>query len=188
MEPLRPQGAGGRSGACDRKAADGPRGRPGRPGPLSEALTAGPNVTGMTTRGVGGSARTRLAAAVAAVLTVAAGLGIRALAQGSVAKYAGDALYTVLILTLVVLVAPRVRPLAAAGTALAFSWAVELLQLTGVPAELSRMSVVARLVLGSTFNAPDLVWYAVGAAVGWWVHGSLVRRSDRPSAPSVARA
>ncbi|WP_406409924.1 DUF2809 domain-containing protein [Streptomyces halstedii] len=121
-------------------------------------------------------AAVRAAAAAAAVLTVAAGLGVRAVSGGGVAKYAGDALYTVLIHTLVVLLVPRVRPLTAAGTALAVSWAVELVQLTDLPAELSRHSTAARLVLGSTFNAPDLFWYAVGAALAWAVHTRLTAR------------
>ncbi|MFB7913997.1 DUF2809 domain-containing protein [Streptomyces sp. NPDC056061] len=110
---------------------------------------------------------TRMTAVGAAVLTVAAGLGIRAVAAGGVAKYAGDMLYTVLICALVFVAAPRMRPGVAAGTALAVSWAVEFLQLTDLPAELSRHSVAARLVLGSTFNAPDLFWYTVGAVVAW---------------------
>lgn len=114
-----------------------------------------------------GAYRYRFVALCAAVVTVAAGLGVRTLADGAVAKYAGDALYTVLLCALVALCAPRARPLAVAGTGLALSWAVELSQLTGVPAELSRHSAVARLVLGSTFNAPDLLWYAVGAAAAW---------------------
>ncbi|MFC8226856.1 DUF2809 domain-containing protein [Streptomyces sp. NPDC057287] len=118
----------------------------------------------------------RATAAAAALVTVAAGLGVRAAAGGDAAKYAGDALYTVLVHTLVVLLAPRVRPSAAAGIALAVSWAVELAQLTGVPAELARQSTVARLVLGSTFNAPDLLWYAVGAAPAWVVHSRLALR------------
>lgn len=112
-------------------------------------------------------------AAAAAAATVGAGLGLRAVTAGSTAKYGGDALYTVLLLTLVVLVAPRLTPLRAAGTALAASWAVEFLQLTAVPAELSQHSTVARLVLGSTFNAPDLFWYAVGAAAAWLLHTAL---------------
>ncbi|MFD8982437.1 DUF2809 domain-containing protein [Streptomyces sp. NPDC059564] len=114
-----------------------------------------------------GPVRTRTAAAGAGVVVVAAALGLRAVTDGSLAKYGGDALYTVLLLALVVLVAPRVTPLRAAAIALAASWAVEFLQLSDVPAELSRRSVIARLVLGSTFNAPDLFWYAVGAAAGW---------------------
>ncbi|WP_326767087.1 DUF2809 domain-containing protein [Streptomyces sp. NBC_01591] len=113
--------------------------------------------------------RARAVAAGAAVLTVLAGLGVRAFMDGDLAKYAGDALYTVLICALVAVLAPGARPVVKAGTALAFSWAVELLQLTGVPADLSRHSAVARLVLGSTFNAPDLFWYAVGAGFAWAV-------------------
>ncbi|MFJ3701376.1 MULTISPECIES: DUF2809 domain-containing protein [Streptomyces] len=131
---------------------------------------------------VPGAAVVRAAAAAAALLTVAAGLGVRSVAGGDVAKYAGDAFYTVLIHALVVLLVPRVRPPTAAAVALAFSWAVELAQLTGVPAELSRQSAVARLVLGSTFNAPDLFWYAVGAALAWAVHSRL------PSGRRPARA
>ncbi|WP_069171268.1 DUF2809 domain-containing protein [Streptomyces griseus] len=117
-----------------------------------------------------------MTAAAAAVLTVGAGLGVRVLAGGDLAKYAGDALYTVLIHAVVVLLVPRVRPGVAAVAALAVSWAVELAQLTGVPAELSRHSTAARLVLGSTFNAPDLVWYGVGAALAWAVHTLLTAR------------
>ncbi|MER6563055.1 DUF2809 domain-containing protein [Streptomyces sp. NPDC001027] len=117
--------------------------------------------------------RTRLAAAGAAVATVGAGLGLRAVAAGDAAKYGGDALYTVLLLTLVVAVSPRATPRTAAASALAASWAVEFLQLSSVPADLSRRSALARLVLGSTFNAPDLLWYAVGAAAGWAVHTAL---------------
>ncbi|MFG2340549.1 DUF2809 domain-containing protein [Streptomyces yangpuensis] len=139
--------------------------------------------------GTGGSAaapatgRIRLVAAAAAVLTVGAGLGLRAVAAGSVAKYGGDALYTVLLVALVVLVVPRWTPLRAAGTALAVSWAVELFQLSSLPAELSRQSVAARLVLGSTFNAPDLFWYVIGAAGGWLLHTAMAARR-RPQAPT----
>ncbi|WP_327285934.1 MULTISPECIES: DUF2809 domain-containing protein [unclassified Streptomyces] len=138
-------------------------------------------VPGTRDRAAADLVRTRLAAAGAAAATVGLGLGLRALATGSVAKYGGDALYTVLLLTLVVLAAPRVTPLRAAGSALVASCLVEFLQLTSVPAELSRHSTVARLVLGSTFNPPDLFWYAVGAATGWLVHTAVARSSPRTS-------
>ncbi|MFJ6180104.1 DUF2809 domain-containing protein [Streptomyces sp. NPDC092295] len=127
--------------------------------------------------------RTRLVAGGAAVLTVGAGLGIRGVGGGDVVKYGGDALYTVLVYTLVVLVAPRVRPLVAGGVALGFSWAVELLQLTGLPAELAARSVLARLVLGSTFNAPDLLWYAVGAVAAGLGHAGVTRWRRGPGSP-----
>jgi hypothetical protein len=131
-----------------------------------------PFVPGTNARAVE-PARIRLAAAAAAVVTVGAGLGLRAVATGSLAKYGGDALYTVLLLALVVLVAPRVTPLTAAGSALAVSWGVEFLQLSEVTGELSERSAVIRLVLGSTFNPPDLFWYAVGAAAGGLVHTAI---------------
>lgn len=107
-------------------------------------------------------------AVLGAVLTIALALGGRAVAPGSpVTKYGGDALYTVLLVMLVVAVAPRVGDGAAALVALALSWVVELLQLASWVGELSARSAVARLVLGSTFNAPDLFWYVVGAGAGW---------------------
>ncbi|WP_217144536.1 DUF2809 domain-containing protein [Streptomyces sp. AC627_RSS907] len=124
-------------------------------------------------------ARTRLTAAAAALVTVGAGLGLRATAGGEVAKYGGDALYTLLLSVLVVLVAPRVAPLTAGGVALAVSWGVEFLQLSDLPAELSRHSTAARLVLGSTFNAPDLFWYAVGAVAGRLVVTGVSSRRAR---------
>ncbi|MEV0888952.1 DUF2809 domain-containing protein [Streptomyces microflavus] len=129
----------------------------------------------------------RAVAAAAAVVTVAAGLAVRAGADGAFAKYAGSALYTVLLCALIAFCAPRARPLAVAGTALALSWAVELLQLTGVPAEWSAHSTAARLALGSTFNAPDLLWYAVGAAAAWGVHAGIRRRAERSSAGGASR-
>ncbi|NUW45966.1 DUF2809 domain-containing protein [Nonomuraea rhodomycinica] len=117
----------------------------------------------------------RLPVLLAAVLTVAAGLGVRALTGGAFAKYAGDALYTVLIQALVVLVVPRVRPVTAALVAAGLSWVIEFAQLAEVPQ-------VLRPVLGSTFNPPDLLWYAVGAAAACAVHAYALGRihQDRP--------
>ncbi|MEU5522768.1 DUF2809 domain-containing protein [Streptomyces sp. NPDC047860] len=127
--------------------------------------------------------RRRLAAGAAALVVTGAGLALRAGATGDAAKYGGDALYTLLVLALVVLAAPRTAALRACAVAPAVSWGVEVLRLTELPADLSRRSTVARWVLGSTFNAPDLFWYAVGAAAGWLV---LTVRERRRHAPSLA--
>ncbi|MFJ6618764.1 DUF2809 domain-containing protein [Kitasatospora sp. NPDC091335] len=137
---------------------------------------------------LGGSARrahrrTRLAAGLAAVLTVTAGLGVRAVLGGDLAKYAGDALYTVLLHALLVLAAPRLRPARAAALAAGLSWAVELFQLTGLPDDWGRHSTLARLVLGSTFNPPDLLWYLVGAGCAGVLHRVL--RTSRTAAPGA---
>jgi uncharacterized membrane protein len=126
--------------------------------------------------------RRRAVPAVAAVLTVAAGLSVRSVLAGDLAKYAGDALYALLIFWLVLVVAPRTRGWVAAVVACGASVAVELFQLTGIPAELGAHSMLARLVLGTTFNAPDLPFYAVGAAVGWALHRLIGSRA--PAAPA----
>ncbi len=115
---------------------------------------------------------------------MAAGLGVRAVAGGEFAKCAGDALYTVLLYTLVLLFAPRARPARAAVWAAALSWAVELFQLTGLPDAWGRSSTLARLVLGSTFNPPDLLWYLVGAGGAVLLH--RVARTVRPASPGEA--
>jgi hypothetical protein len=119
----------------------------------------------------------RAVPAVAAVVTVAAGLSVRSALGGDLAKYAGDALYALLIFWLVLVVAPHARTWLAAVVAFGVSTAVELFQLTGVPAELGARSALARLVLGTTFKAPDLPFYAVGAVLGW----TLGRALHRPS-------
>ncbi|MEU8927693.1 DUF2809 domain-containing protein [Kitasatospora sp. NPDC048545] len=128
-----------------------------------------------------GILRARAVAGAAAVVTVAAGLGVRAVAGGDVAKYAGDALYTVLLYALIVLAVPRVRPVRAGVAAAALSWAVELFQLTGLPDAWGRRSTCARLVLGSTFNPPDLFWYLVGA-----VGAVLLHRAARRVRPALS--
>ncbi|GAA2856114.1 DUF2809 domain-containing protein [Nonomuraea rubra] len=108
----------------------------------------------------------RLPTALTCLVIVACGLGIRALWDGPVPKYAGDALYTALIYALLVLAVPRVRPWVAAAVSAGLSWAIEFLQLGEIPE-------VLRPVLGSTFNPPDLLWYAVGAALCWLAHHRL---------------
>ncbi|GAA2786257.1 DUF2809 domain-containing protein [Nonomuraea dietziae] len=66
----------------------------------------------------------------------------------------------------------------AALIALAASWAIEFAQLLDLPRVLAP-------VLGSTFNPPDLFWYAVGAAGVLAFDLTLRSRSGRksPAAP-----
>ena len=83
----------------------------------------------------GASARTRriIGAGLLAV-TVAAGLAVNAfLPDTAVTDIAGDALYAVAAYLAVVLIAPRLPPLAVAGIAARWCVAVELFQLTGLP-------------------------------------------------------
>ena len=128
----------------------------------------------------------RIPASVGLVLTVIAGLTVRAVTEGVPAKVGGDALYGTMVYVLLVLCRPRLRPAVAAGIAVVICWLIEFAQLTPFPAAASRHSVVARLVLGSTFYLPDLASYIVGIVLGLLVH-RLIRR---PSAtkPSVQPA
>lgn len=120
---------------------------------------------------------------LAVPVVLALGLGVRAFTGGDFAKYAGVALYATLIYALA---AFWLRPVWAALAATGFSWAVEFFQLTGIPADLSARSGLARLVLGSTFNAPDLFWYVVGAALGVVIVRSRVveKRPSEVSRPT----
>jgi hypothetical protein len=121
----------------------------------------------------------RLFALAAGTVILVAGLSVRSLAGGAFAKSAGDALYAALVYAVVVFVAPRLTAIVAGAVALAFCWAVEFAQLTPVPAALSAHSMLARLVLGSTFHPPDLLWYAAGIAPVLGLHWLLRGRAAR---------
>lgn len=78
---------------------------------------------------------------------------------------AGDALYASAVFLGLVVVAPRSHPLLVAGIAAAWCLAVELFQLTGIPLALGAVFPPAMLVLGTVFDARDLVVYLIGVAV-----------------------
>jgi hypothetical protein len=100
----------------------------------------------------------------AVAVAVAAGLAVRRWTGGEFAKDAGVAWYAAGVYGVVVYLAPRARPVVAGAVALAVCWAIEFAQLSPVPAALSAHGTLVRLVLGTTFHAPDLFWYAVGTA------------------------
>jgi hypothetical protein len=123
-----------------------------------------------------GPVRSRLPGAAAALLTVAVGLAVHTYGDGWLAGYVGDALYTVMVHALLMAVRPVIRPAVAACWALGISWTVEFLQLTDIPAQLSAAVPLMRLVVGTTYNAPDLVAYVVGAGAAYLVHRLFVTR------------
>lgn len=108
----------------------------------------------------------RVAAAVALVLTVAAGLFVSGVLPDTVATdVAGDALYVVVVWALVVVLAPRLPALAVAGIVLVWCVAVELFQLTGLPDAWGAAFTPIMLVLGTVFDPRDLLIYAVATVV-----------------------
>ncbi|MFF4340881.1 DUF2809 domain-containing protein [Kitasatospora sp. NPDC001540] len=122
-------------------------------------------------------ARAYWLAGAAAVLLL--GLALPGLVPGRAAALLGGALYTALLYTVLMAAAPRLGPWTAGGSALAASWAVELFQASGLPAGLGRHSLLARLVLGTTFDPSDLPGYALGAAALVAVHQLARRRARR---------
>lgn len=93
-----------------------------------------------------------------------------------VADKPGDLLYAALATFGVWLLAPHAPAVVLGGVAAVWCLAVELLQLTGLPAAAAGLTPLARLVLGSGFDAWDLPAYAVGVLVALGV----VRLSRRP--------
>ena len=91
----------------------------------------------------------------------------------------GDVAYAVMIGFLVQLVRPRTSAMATAGVAIAICFAIELFQLTGLPARAPR---ALRIVLGDTFAWDDVGCYAVGGAVvGLVMFGHALRATPRGS-------
>ncbi|MDT0166456.1 DUF2809 domain-containing protein [Actinotalea sp. AC32] len=139
------------------------------------------------------SERSRVRLAVTAVVVVALGLATTALG-GVVGDLVGGALYAVLVTVLLAIALPRLRALVLGGVALAVCVVVELLQLAGVAVALAdavpTLGSVVRLVLGSTFWAPDLAAYAVGAAAGSGAVRLVSARAatPRPAEPGPTRS
>jgi len=111
--------------------------------------------------------RRRIGLGLRAAATLAAGLAARAVLSGWAAKILGVALWATLVAWLVAFVSPSSRPGRAAIVALAISWAVELAQLTPVPAALSARHVLLRLIFGTTFSVWDLPMYGAGVLLAW---------------------
>lgn len=112
----------------------------------------------------------RLAPFLAACATIALGLLWRSPLlplPSLVAKYGGDALWAVMVFFLVRGANPRLSIRASSAVALAICWLIELSQLYRAPwLESIRHTRIGHLVLGSTFNPPDLLAYALGVGIG----------------------
>lgn len=125
--------------------------------------------------------RRRLVAAGLAMVTVLAGLVVHfAVPRGVASDVFGDALYAILLYLIVVFLAPRTRPAFVALAAGSLCVAIELFQLTGIPAAWAATFPPIALVLGTGFDARDIVIYLVAVAGAGFADS---RRSPRH--PSV---
>lgn len=111
---------------------------------------------------------------------VAVGLQVARFGSAGWADMAGGALYAAMAVLIARLVLPAASPWAQAVLGLGWCWLVEFAQLTEVPVTVVDAFPPARFVLGTTFNAADLVAYAVGAAGCAAVIVLSSRRWSRP--------
>jgi len=96
------------------------------------------------------------------------------------AKYGGDALWALLVFLCLGTAFRRSSTLRIAAGAVCFAWAVELSQLYHDPwIDAIRTTLFGRLVLGAAFNAPDLIAYVIGVALGASTECALSGRTRR---------
>lgn len=112
-----------------------------------------------------GQLRSRVGLALIGLVIVALGLVGRFALPGAAGDVAGGLLYAALVYVVVAIVVPRASVTRIALVALAVVIGIELLQLTGLPAAIGDAFAPARLVLGSTFVASDLIVGAVGVGL-----------------------
>ena len=114
--------------------------------------------------------RSRPLSALAVVLVIGIGLlwrsGFLPL-PSFIAKYGGDSLWALVVFLCFGFVYPRNSTMRIGFIAVCFAWSVEFLQLyhshwiDGI-----RSTRLGRVVLGTTFNSPDLLAYLIGIALG----------------------
>jgi hypothetical protein len=114
--------------------------------------------------------RSRGIYAVAVVLVIGIGLlwrsGLFAL-PNFVAKYGGDSLWALVVFLCFGFVFSRASTVRIGFIAVCFAWSVEFLQLYHAPwIDGIRSTRLGRVILGSTFNSPDLLAYVVGIGLG----------------------
>lgn len=130
----------------------------------------------------------RVLSILAVLVTVILGVVTRGIS--GVGDALGGVLYTVMIALLVLVLRPTTAARVAGLCGFLFSVAIELLQLTEIPRRIAAYVPAARWVLGSTFHAPDLGWYAVGgvaaAGVCWAIGKSAQHTLNTPTPRSAS--
>ena len=114
--------------------------------------------------------RNRLLYALAAVLVVGTGLlwrsGLLPLPSFLV-KYGGDSLWALVVFLCFGFAFNRGATVRLVIASICFTWSVEFLQLYHAQwIDMIRATLPGRLVLGASFNAPDLIAYVVGIGLG----------------------
>lgn len=131
--------------------------------------------------------RSRSWYALLALLVIAVGLASRKYSYplpDLLGGYPGDALWALMVFLMNGIARPRWSIFSTAAAALATSFAVELSQVYQAPWLNSiRQTAMGHLVLGSGFDAKDLLAHVVGITIG--VSGEIIRlKLGRTSFPS----
>ena len=125
----------------------------------------------------------RLPFVLLALCTIALGLTLRragAAMPRDGRDVLGDALWAMMLTWWVGAAAPRIAPVARAATALVGCWVVEASQLHHTPTlDGWRGTTLGHLVLGSDFDARDLVSYAVGVLIALLLELAVRHRAER---------
>lgn len=121
--------------------------------------------------------RERIILLSAALVTIVAGLLVRGVLDGPLAKYLGIALYGCMMFWLVALIRPRAAAWSVTFVAVTICWGVEFLQLTPMPAAINKDMPLMRLVLGEHFSWWDVPTYGVGCIIAALLHLAMVRLS-----------
>ena len=127
--------------------------------------------------------RSRPLYALAAALVIGTGLlwrsGLLPL-PNFIAKYGGDSLWALVVFLGFGFVYPRISTTRLGVIAVCFAWAIEFLQLYHADwIDGLRATLLGRLILGTTFNSPDLLAYVVGIAVGVLAERAYFNGSQR---------
>ena len=90
---------------------------------------------------------------------------------------AGNVAYETLLIVLLLLIFPKVKPIAAALTVCFITFGLEFLQLSQDPVLVAaRSNRLGRLILGNSFNWEDFPLYVLGSLVGWG-YAAHIKRS-----------
>ena len=129
--------------------------------------------------------RSRPLYALLGALTIGTGLLWRSnlLSLSSfLAKYGGDSLWALMVFLGFGFVFRQSSTVRIALGAVCFAWSIEFLQLYHSPwIDEIRSNRLGHLVLGNSFNAPDLIAYVIGVVLGalteWVCFRRLLKRS-----------
>lgn len=111
----------------------------------------------------------RLKAVLLAVASILAGLTVHSF-RGPASDILGDAIWAFMMFWWVTVVVPTWSADRRALAALAISWLVEFSQLSHAAwLDAARATRLGPLVLGTGFDARDLVSYAVGVLAAWLI-------------------